>query len=140
MNIPKFINSLIRDNLISEEKIVSQICTLWDTINLRQYRQLVDKCNRFGIDKAEVFKHLFINSSEDVQYQMWKDGYVEVCPANRLLQDIEDGDAEISEYILNNYDNNLPHCEAYFCNIQDVVLDYITQAKETIKIAMAWFY
>lgn len=139
MNIPKFINSLIRDNLISEEKIVSQICTLWDTINLRQYRQLVDTCNRFGIDKAEVFKHLFINSSEDVQYQMWKDGYVEVCPANRLLQDIEDGDAEISEYILNNYDNNLPHCEAYFCNIQDVVLDYITQAKETIKIAMAWF-
>ena len=55
---------------------------------------------------------------------MWKDGYVEVCPANRLLQDIEDGDAEISEYILNNYDNNLPHCEAYFCNIQDVILDY----------------
>ena len=80
-----------------------------------------------------------MNSSEDAQYQMWKDGYVNSCPADKLIADITSEKTDTIKLISHDYGEELIHCEAYFDNIQDTIIKHLLDAKQSIKIAMAWF-
>ncbi|HCK24832.1 MAG TPA: hypothetical protein DHW31_08655, partial [Bacteroides graminisolvens] len=139
MKVLQFINHLIQEDIISDKDIALAMSNLIESINLHEYNILVDACNRNSIDKEEVFNSLFMKATEDAQYQMWKDGYVSVCPAKMLLRDLEKEDANISTLINKEYDRYLTHCDAFFDGIQDIILDYISHAEDSIKIAMAWF-
>ena len=70
-----------------------------------------------------------MNVSEDVQYQMWKDGFVESCPANKLISDIASEQPETINIISNDYGEDLPHCEAYFDDIQSTIIENLSKAK-----------
>lgn len=139
MKVLQFINHLIQEDMLSDEDIALALSNLIESINLDEYNILVDACNRNSIDKKEFFNSLFMKATEDAQYQMWKDGYVSVCPAKMLLRDLEKEDANISTLINKEYDRYLTHCDAFFDGIQDIILDYISHAEDSIKIAMAWF-
>ena len=139
MNILQFIKSLIKVKGLSDIDIVQKISDIIESVDQWDYYRLVDDCDHYGINKKDFFTSLFMKASEDVQYQMWKDGYVDFCPAKLLLKDLEKEDKEIASRIKKDYDGHMPYCSAYFDGIQDVVLEHISQAEKSIEIAMAWF-
>ena len=139
MKVDSLIKSLLQLGVVSEDDIISAISEQIGTIRLRDYDALVSLCKKTQIDIASFFSSIFMNAKEDVQYQMWMDGYVNVCPADRLVKDIESENARIAKLIQNNYDRSLLHCDAYFENIQEVIIDHISHASDSLRIAMAWF-
>lgn len=139
MKVDSFIKSILQLGVVSEDDIISSISDRIGTIRLRDYDALVSFCKKAQIDIESFFSSIYMNANEDVQYRMWLDGYVNVCPADRLIKDIESENAYIARLIQKDYDRDLPHCEAYFENIQDVIIDHISHASYSLKIAMAWF-
>ena len=139
MKVDSFIKSILQLGVVSEDDIISSISERIGSISLRDYDALVSFCEKAQIDIESFFSSIYMNANEDVQYQMWLDGYVSVCPADRLIKDIESENADIAMLIQKDYDRDLPHCEAYFENIQDVIIDHISHASYSLKIAMAWF-
>lgn len=139
MGIDKFINSMIQSGFVSEEDALHALAERFKGINLRDYNILVSAVKKFHIDDDTFFKYVYMNASENVQYQMWKDGYIESCPAGKLLKDIVSEDEDVVKILKIDYDEELLQCEAYFKGIQDVIISYISKAKESLKIAMAWF-
>ena len=91
------------------------------------------------INAEQFFKRIYMNSSEDAQYQMWKDGYVNSCPADKLIADITSEQSDTIKLISHDYGEEFIHCEAYFDDIQDAIVKHLLDAKQSIKIAMAWF-
>jgi len=139
MKVDSFIKSILQLGVVSENDIISSISERMGTIRLRDYDALVSFCKKAQIDIESFFSSIYMNANEDVQYRMWLDGYVSVCPADRLIKDIESENADIARLIQKDYDRDLPHCKAYFENIQDVIIDHISHASYSLKIAMAWF-
>ena len=139
MKIDSFIKSILQLGVVSEDDIISSISERIGTIRVRDYDALVSFCKKAQIDIESFFSSIYMNANEDVQYRMWLDGYVSVCPADRLIKDIESENSDIARLIQKDYDGDLPHCKAYFENIQDVIIDHISQASYSLKIAMAWF-
>ena len=139
MKVESFIKSILQLGVVSEDDIISSISERIGSIRLRDYDALVSFCKKAQIDIESFFSSIYMNANEDVQYRMWLDGYVSVCPANRLIKDIESENADIAKLIQKEFDRDLPHCEAYFENIQDVIIDHISHASYSLKIAMAWF-
>ena len=139
MKIDSFVKSILQLGVISKDDIISSISERIGTIRLRDYDALVSYCKKAQIDIESFFSSIYMNANEDVQYRMWLDGYVSVCPADRLIKDIESENADIARLIQEDYERDLPHCEAYFENIQDVIIDHISHASYSLKIAMAWF-
>ncbi len=139
MKVDNFIKSILQLGVISKDDIISSISERIGTIRLRDYDALVSYCKKAQIDIKSFFSSIYMNANEDVQYRMWLDGYVSVCPADRLIKDIESENADIARLIQEDYERDLPHCKAYFENIQDVIIDHISHASYSLKIAMAWF-
>ena len=139
MGIDSFIKKLIQSNMLSEDDALFAIENQFEGLNRYNYDSFVSLCKRHNIVDEAFFMKIYIKSSEDAQYRLWKDGYVTSCPAKRLINDIASEDSEITKHIHYEYEEDLPHCEAYFENIQDVIVDHISQAKESLRIAMAWF-
>lgn len=139
MKVDSFIKSILQLGVVSEDDIISSISERIGTIRVRDYDALVSFCKKAQIDIESFFSSIYMNANEDVQYRMWLDGYVSVCPADRLIKDIESENADIVRLIQKDYDGDLPHCEAYFDDIQDVIIDHISHASYSLKIAMAWF-
>lgn len=139
MKIDSFVKSILQLGVISKDDIISSISERIGTIRLRDYDALVSYCKKAQIDIKSFFSSIYMNANEDVQYRMWLDGYVSVCPADRLIKDIESENADIARLIQEDYERDLPHCKAYFENIQDVIIDHISHASYSLKIAMAWF-
>ena len=139
MKVDSFIKSILQLGVVSEDDIISSISERIGTIRVRDYDALVSFCKKAQIDIESFFSSIYMNANEDVQYRMWLDGYVSVCPADRLIKDIESENADIARLIQKDYDGDLPHCEAYFDDIQDVIIDHISHASYSLKIAMAWF-
>ena len=139
MKVDNFIKSILQLGVVSEDDIVSSISERIGSIRLLDYEALVSLCKKAQIDIESFFSSIFMKVNEDVQYRMWLDGYVKVCPADRLIKDIESENADIARLIQKDYERDLPHCEAYFEDIQDVIIDYISHATYSLKIAMAWF-
>lgn len=134
-----FIKSIITKGIVSEQDALSAILEQIDNISLQDYFYLVLECKKNRVDASSFFKSIYMHVPEDVQYQMWKDGYVESCPAHFLIADIASEKANIMQLINLDYDAKLPLCKAYFENIQEIIIKYISNAKKSIKIAMAWF-
>lgn len=139
MKVDSFIKSILQLGVVSEDDIMSSISERIGTIELHDYVDLVSCCKKAQIDIESFFSSIYMSVNEDVQYRMWLDGYVKVCPADKLIEDIESENPYIAKLIQKNYDRDLPHCEAYFDNIQDVIIDHISHASTSLKIAMAWF-
>jgi hypothetical protein len=139
MGKDSFIKYIIQQGIVSEEDALFALTEQIGNIGLEDYYNLVRECKKNKIDAGHFFNSLYMNASEDVQYQMWKDGYVNSCPANRLIADITSEQSETVNLISNDYGEELIHCEAYFDGIQDAIVKYLLDAKQSIKIAMAWF-
>ena len=139
MKVDNFIKSVLQLGVVSEDDIISSISEKIGKISLRDYDNLVSLCKKAQIDMESFFSSIFMKANEDVQYRMWLDGYVSICPADRLLKDIESENDSIAKLIQNDYERDLLHCEAHFEGIQDVIIDYISHASYSLKIAMAWF-
>ena len=56
---------------------------------------------------------IYSNAPEDVQYKLWKDGYVNSCPAERLIKEIASENLETTDFIKQEFGENLPNTEAY---------------------------
>lgn len=125
--------------MLSEDDALFAVENQFGGLNRYNYDTFISLCKKHHIVDEAFFKKIYIKSSEDAQYKLWKDGYVTSCPAKLLIDDIASEDSEITKHIHCKYEEDLPHCEAYFENIQDVIIDHISQAKESLKIAMAWF-
>ena len=134
-----FIKSLIQQGLVSEEDALFALTEQIGCINLQDYYYLVHECKKNKIDAEQFFKRIYMNSSEDAQYQMWKDGYVNSCPADKLIADITSEQSDTIKLISHDYGEEFIHCEAYFDDIQDAIVKHLLDAKQSIKIAMAWF-
>lgn len=139
MSLDKILKSLISENIISTEDFLSSISVEISSVNMRDYRKITSIFNNYKVDVATFFSKIYMNCNETVQYQMWKDGYVESCPVNKLVKDIVSENCEIVDIIRKDYKNELPHCEAYFENIQEKIIYNLSKATTSIKIAMAWF-
>ena len=139
MKVDSFIKSILQLGVVSEDDIISSISERIGSISLEYYDAMVLLCKKAQIDIESFFSSIYMNANEDVQYQMWKDGYVSSCPADKLIKDIESENEDVSKLIQKDYESDLPHCEAYFEDIQDVIINHISQAKQSLKIAMAWF-
>lgn len=109
------------------------------SFNFEDYKKLVSECRRNRIDVAYILKSIYMAIPETIQYQMWKDGYVDSCPADMLLNDIASEKRETLKTISINNGKNILHCEAYFENIQEQIIYHISNAKQKLKIAIAWF-
>ena len=139
MGKSNLIKKIIAQGIVSEQDALYAISEQIGSIRLYDYFYLVAECKSNGIDAKSFFRSIYMNASEEVQYQMWKDGYVESCPANLLIADIASEKEETVKQIDVDYGEKLTHCEAYFDNIQDVVVGHLQKAKNSIKVAMAWF-
>lgn len=139
MGEANLINKIIKQGIVSQQDALYAITEHISTLHLQDYYYLVAECKSNGIDAQSFFRSIYMSASEKVQYQMWKDGYVESCPANLLLADIASEKEEIVKQVDVNYGEKLTHCEAYFDNIQEIVVKHLSKAKNSIKIAMAWF-
>ena len=139
MKVDNFVKSILKLGIVDEGNLITSITEHIDTINLQQYKELVLICKQAQIDADIIFNSLINKVNEDVQYQMWKDGYGNLCPVDKLLEDIKTENPEIVKLIHKDYNVNLPHIEAYFENIQNEIIKHISQAKQSLKIAMAWF-
>ena len=134
-----FIKSIIQCGIVSEQDALNALSEQISNISLNDYYNLVSECKKNKIDAASIFKSIYMSVSETIQYQMWKDGYVNSCPADKLINDIVSERHETVKLISVDYGEELPHCEAYFDNIQEIILNHISNAKHSLKIAMAWF-
>lgn len=134
-----FIKSIIQCGIVSEQDALNALSEQISNISLDDYYNLVSECKKNKIDAASIFKSIYMSVSETIQYQMWKDGYVNSCPADKLINDIVSERHETVKLISVDYGEELPHCEAYFDNIQEIILNHISNAKHSLKIAMAWF-
>jgi len=139
MDIDSLIKKLIQNNMLSEDDALFAIENQFEGLNRYNYDTFISLCKKHHIVDEAFFMKIYIKSSEDAQYKLWKDGYVTSCPAKRLIDDIASEDSEITKYIHREYEEELPHCKAYFENIQDVIVNHVSQARESLKIAMAWF-
>lgn len=139
MAVDKLLKELIKSNLLSEDSIFDAISTNLSSITRKNYYTLVSLCLRSHIDINSFFESIYSKMPEDIQYLMWKEGYVNSCPANRLLSDLTSESEDIIRIINSDYNEYLPSCEAYFSGIQDIIIDYLQNAKKSIRIAMAWF-
>ena len=88
MGKDNFIKFIIQQGIVSEEDALYALTEHIGNISLQDYNYLVRECKKNKIDAEHFFKSIYMNASEDAQYQMWKDGYVESCPANKLIADI----------------------------------------------------
>lgn len=139
MGKANLIKKIIAQGMVSEQDALAAISEQIGSIRLQDYYYLVAECKSNGIDANSFFTSIYMNASEEVQYQMWKDGYVESCPANLLIADIALEKEEIVKKIDVDYGEKLTHCEAYFDNIQAIIIGHLSNAKRSVKIAMAWF-
>ncbi len=139
MGIDSIIKHVIKEGLITEKNLLSRLLDLVNNITLRDYNNLVSLCKRNHIDATSFFSSIYMKAKEDVQYQMWKDGYVESCPAGKLIADIVSESSDTLKIIDNDYNKKIIRCEAYFEDIQDIIINHISHAKKSLKIAMAWF-
>lgn len=139
MGNESLIKFIIQQGIISADEALCALTEKIEQISLQDYFNLVRECKRYKVDVVAFFNSIYMKASEEAQYQMWKDGYVESCPVHKLITDICTEQSEIVNLISNNYGEDLVHCEAYFENIQDVIVEYLLQAKHSVKIAMAWF-
>ncbi len=139
MGEANLIKKLIKQGIVSEQDALYAITEQIGNLRLQDYFYLVAECKSNGIDAQTFFRSIYMSAPEEVQYQMWKDGYVESCPANLLIADIAAEREETVKQIDVDYGEKLTHCEAYFDNIQEIVVRHLSKAKNSIKIAMAWF-
>lgn len=139
MGKANLIKKIIAQGMVSEQDALAAISEQIGSIRLQDYYYLVAECKSNGIDANSFFTSIYMNASEEVQYQMWKDGYVESCPANLLIADIALEKEEIVKKTDVDYGEKLTHCEAYFDNIQAIIIGHLSNAKRSVKIAMAWF-
>ena len=134
-----FIKSIIQQGIVSEQDALYALSEQIGHIRLQDYFNLVRECKKNNIDEKSFFKSIYMNVSEDVQYQMWKDGFVNSCPASKLIADIASEQSETVKLISHDYGEDLPHCESYFDDIQNTIIENLSNAKLSLKIAMAWF-
>jgi hypothetical protein len=139
MDANKFINAIIRKGLIPEDKIVDTLMESIKCETIEEYNSLISVCKRYGLDLDEYLDRVYYNSSQEIQYQIWKDGYGDNCPVNMLLDDISSENKDILDQIKHDYDFALPKCNAFFDGIQDIIIKHLSESQESIKIAMAWF-
>lgn len=138
MGSDKFIQSLIQSSFLREDDLLKAIADQMDPINPRNYDAFIALCKKYNVDESFYMK-IYINAPERVQYRLWKDGYVESCPAAFLINDIVSEDKDTSRIIRLDYSEKFQHCEAHFDKIQDVIVNRISKSKKSLKIAMAWF-
>ena len=139
MGKENFIKSIIQQGIVPEDEALFALTEQIGCTNLQDYYYLVHECKKNKIDAEQFFKRIYMNSSEDAQYQMWKDGYVNSCPADKLIADITSEQSDTIKLISHDYGEEFIHCEAYFDDIQDAIVKHLLDAKQSIKIAMAWF-
>lgn len=120
-----FIKSIIQCGIVSEQDALNALSEQISNISLNDYYNLVSECKKNKIDAASIFKSIYMSVSETIQYQMWKDGYVNSCPADKLINDIVSERHETVKLISVDYGEELPHCEAYFDNIQEIRISRI---------------
>lgn len=139
MSSIKLIKELQHANLLEEDELLFILPGIMPKLNKCNYEKFIAICKKYHIDDAEFFMKVYVNSEKDIQYQLWKDGYVTSCPAELLLKDIVDEDEDIAKRVNLYFDENMLKCKAYFSGIQDIIVYQIQNAKESLRIAMAWF-
>ena len=139
MATDNFIKALLQMNLLSEDNALSVLADLVERVNIHNYDSFIAACKKNHIVDSSFFMTIYSHASEDVQYKLWRDGYVNSCPAERLINEIASEEHDTTSFIKLEFDEELPHCEAYFTGIQDIIVYHISHAKESLKIAMAWF-
>lgn len=135
----KFIKELQQINMLEDEELLTVLPGIMPKLNKRNYNQFLAICKKCHITDSDFFMKVYVNSEEDIQYQLWKDGYVSSCPAEMLLKDIVSEKEEVSKLVKLLLDKDILKCNAYFSGIQDVIVRQIQNARESLRIAMAWF-
>lgn len=140
MGSDKFMQSLFQSGFLSEDDLINTIAARVSTLSMQRYDAFISLCKKHHIDdNDDFFMKIYINAPESIQYRLWKDGYVNSCPANYLIDAIVSENLETLQLINHDYDVELQNCEAHFNKIQDVIVNRISKAQESINVAMAWF-
>lgn len=139
MSSIKIIKELQQINMLEDKELLTVLPGMMPKLNKRNYNQFKAICKKFHITDSDFFMNVYVNSEEDIQYQLWKDGYVSSCPAEMLLKDILSEEEEISKLVKIFLDEDILKCNAYFSGIQDVIVHQIQNTKVSLRIAMAWF-
>lgn len=106
----------------------------------QQATHLIDISNKNGLDKQFVYK-IFIKANIHYRYRLWLENYVNFCNPNYLYRKLlEEKDTEIIKnrlsFNLLDSQNNIEVC---FNGIKDKIIENISTATKSLKIAMAWF-
>ena len=131
MDASKFINAIIRKGLIPEDKIVDTLIESIKCETIDEYNSLISICKRYGLDLDAYLDRVYYNSSQEIQYQIWKDGYGDNCPVNMLLDDISSENKDILDQIKHDYDFALPKCNAFFDGIQDIIIKHLSESLDS---------
>lgn len=135
----KFIKELQQIDLLENEELLNVLPGIMPKLTNWNYNQFLAICKKYHITDPDFFMKVYVNSEEDIQYNLWKDGYVDSCPAKKLLCDIVSENEDVSKLAHVYLDEDILKCNAYFSGIQDIITNQILNAKESLKIAMAWF-
>lgn len=135
----KIVKELQQIDMLEDEELFNVLPGMMSKLNGRNYNQFIAICKKFHITDSDFFMKVYVNSDEDVQYKLWKDRLVSSCPAKKLLKDIVSENEDVSKLVNSYLNEDILKCNAYFSGIQDVIVRQILNAKESLKIAMAWF-
>lgn len=105
-----------------------------------QVTQLIAISIKNRLDKQFVYK-IFIKANAHYRYRLWLENYVNFCNPNYLYRKLlEEKDKEILNSRLSfNLKDSSVKIEAYFEGIKDKIIENISTARKSLKIAMAWF-
>lgn len=101
---------------------------------------LIAISNKYKLDSQFSYK-IFIKGNAHYRYKLWLESYVIFCDPNYLYKKIsEEGDSEqLKERLHFSLFEQNGNIEVYFKGIKDQIIENISKAKKSLKIAMAWF-
>lgn len=101
---------------------------------------LIAISNKYKLDSQFSYK-IFIKANAHYRYKLWLESYVNFCDPNYLYKKIsEEGDSEqLKERLHFSLFEQNGNIEVYFKGIKDQIIENISKAKKSLKIAMAWF-
>lgn len=101
---------------------------------------LISVSNKYKLDNQLSYK-IFIKANAHYRYKLWLESYVNFCDPNYLYSKMsEEGDNEqLKDRLHFSLIEQNGNIDVKFKGIKDQIIENISKAKNSLKIAMAWF-
>lgn len=139
IKLDKALKEILDNHVVSKDTVLDLISKNYRRFYKSNYRDFKEIFQKYDIDGKAFFQNVYMNADEDVKYQMWKDGYVDSCPARLLVYDLIFQNTDVLNLVQDKYNVNPPYCDAIFSHIEKTIKDILYKASKSLKIAMAWF-